>query len=172
MKVANTKIFVLVLCLAVCAGMCRPWGDEVVEDAKEKAVDAKDGAAAAATDAKEKTKSFAGWAYDKITHGFGLKSQDHDEKPKATETVKSAASGASEYASQTASSANEKAKGAVEYGKDKAAGAYDEAKKQTNRATSSVGETVTNAKDKAADTFDQAKHKVGNAYDSAKKTMT
>ena len=67
MKVANTKLFVLVLCLAVCVGMCRPWGDEVVEDTKVKAEEAKDGAAAAAKDAKEKTESFAGWAYDKIT---------------------------------------------------------------------------------------------------------
>lgn len=52
---ANTKVFVLVLCFAVCVGMCRAWGEEVADDAKD-----------VANDAKEKSESFAGWAYDKI----------------------------------------------------------------------------------------------------------
>ncbi|KAF1873802.1 hypothetical protein Lal_00029508 [Lupinus albus] len=56
MKMTNTKVFLLVLCLALCVEMGHPWGEEIVEDAK-----------GVASDAKEKTESFANWAYGKIS---------------------------------------------------------------------------------------------------------
>lgn len=67
MKTQNVKIVLLVLCFAVCVGMGRPWGDNVVDDAKNKAGEVKHGAASAVNDATQKTDSFAKWAYHKFT---------------------------------------------------------------------------------------------------------
>ncbi|XP_004509269.1 uncharacterized protein [Cicer arietinum] len=172
MKTQNVKIVLLVLCFAVCVGMGRPWGDNVVDDAKNKAGEVKHGAASAVNDATQKTDSFAKWAYHKFTERFGSKDDDkklpqntkiqvEETASKVKDTVKDAASGASEYVSETASGAKEKAKGA-----------FGEAKRQTNKASDAVGDTANVAKDKATGAFDTAKHKVGDAYDSARKTVT
>ena len=64
---ASTKVLLLVVGLAVCVGMCRALSDEVVEDAKATAEEAKPFASAALHDAKEKTESLADWAHDKFS---------------------------------------------------------------------------------------------------------
>lgn len=64
MRTQNAKNILLLLCLAVCAGMCR---SDVLEDAKSTAGDIKDGAVTVAGEAAEKSESFAQWAYDKLS---------------------------------------------------------------------------------------------------------
>ncbi|CAL0313281.1 unnamed protein product [Lupinus luteus] len=123
--------------------MGHPWGEDIVEDAK-----------GVASDAKEKTESFADWAYGKISNGFGMndgekpltenaKFQTEETASKVTDSVKSTASEATNYATKAAEDA-----------KDKAKGAYDEAAKASTNV------------------YDQAKDKVGDAYQSTKKTVT
>jgi hypothetical protein len=68
----------LVLGVAVCVGMCGCWGENAMENAREsmnvaagnakvKADEAKQGAAEAMQDAKDKSDSWADWAYDTFT---------------------------------------------------------------------------------------------------------
>jgi hypothetical protein len=64
MRTPNAKYVLLVFCLAICVGMCRPYG---VEDAKATAGDVKDGATEVASEAEKKSETFAQWAYDKIS---------------------------------------------------------------------------------------------------------
>lgn len=60
-------VLLVVMFLAVCVVTCRPWGDDVVEDAKAKAEEAKHFAAEAVHDAEEETRSLADWAQDKLS---------------------------------------------------------------------------------------------------------
>ncbi|BAT75466.1 late embryogenesis abundant protein D-29-like [Vigna umbellata] len=106
MNTLNMKFVVVVVCLAFFIGTT--WGDVLksakatAEDAKDAAAPtvkaAKDSAASAAESAKEatapavdaaapsvegaaqKSESFAQWAYDKISGGFGMKSDDDKSK--------------------------------------------------------------------------------------------
>jgi len=59
-------VLLVVMFLAVCVVTCRPWGDDVVEDAKAKAEEANHFAAEAVHDAEEETSSLADWAQDKL----------------------------------------------------------------------------------------------------------
>ncbi|XP_022640167.1 uncharacterized protein LOC111242124 [Vigna radiata var. radiata] len=99
MNTLNMKFVVVVVCIAFFVGTT--WGD-VLKSAKATAEDAKDAAAPTFKSAKEtaqdatapavdavapsvegaalKSESFAQWAYDKISGGLGLKSEDDKSK--------------------------------------------------------------------------------------------
>ncbi|XP_019423432.1 PREDICTED: uncharacterized protein LOC109332819 isoform X2 [Lupinus angustifolius] len=131
MKMTNTKVLLLVLCLAICVEMGHPWGEDIVEDAKN-----------VASDAKEKTESFADWAYGKISNFGG----NDDQKP-ITENAKF-------QTEETASKVT------------------DSVKSTASEATNYATKAAEDAKDKATDAYDQAKDKVGDAYKSTKETVT
>ncbi|MFK9344566.1 hypothetical protein ACJEJ0_24475, partial [Escherichia coli] len=61
---ANTNNLLLPLCLALCVGMCRPWGEDAADIAKAKAEEVERGCAETMLYAKEKAESMAGWTYD------------------------------------------------------------------------------------------------------------
>lgn len=63
----STKQVVLFLVfLSACVGTCMSWGEEVLEDAKTKAEEAKDVASEAAHDVEQETKSWVNWAQNKF----------------------------------------------------------------------------------------------------------
>lgn len=61
MRTGSAKMFLLVLCLAVCVGMCRPSVPATAPVAGGAAT-----APAPATAATQKSESFTQWAYDKV----------------------------------------------------------------------------------------------------------
>ncbi|KAJ1415324.1 P-loop containing nucleoside triphosphate hydrolase [Sesbania bispinosa] len=158
------------------AFLCEPWGDEVVEDAKAKAEEAKDFASEAMHDAKETTESWANWARDKFSESFGSEKDEHlsqnmkyqaeDAASRATGTMKSAASGASEYASQKATDAKEAVSGAMAYGREKTSQGVDEIIRMPTDAKDRMGETYEGAKQKMYTASDKASNMAHNAKDN------
>ncbi|CAJ1930151.1 unnamed protein product [Sphenostylis stenocarpa] len=170
----STKLLLLsMVFLAVCAGTCRPLGDDVVEDAKSKAEDAKKFAAGMMRDTEEGTWSFSDWAQDMFSKNFGedkstqnMKYNVEDVASMTADTVKSAASGASDYASEKATDAKEAISGAMAQGKEKLYDAYDGNAKVIKMPTD-----INNAKDRLGETVGQARERMGDAYDDAVQKM-
>ncbi|CAK8539901.1 unnamed protein product [Lathyrus sativus] len=132
---ASTKHLLLVLCLGVCVGMCRSWVEDVAE---------------------ENPESFSHWALNAVSQVLESENDDatqnmklkaEDAASRATETMKSVASGASEYSSQKATNAKE------------AIGSDDIIRMPIDK--------VTEAKDTVQDTYENAKQKLSSASDKA-----
>ncbi|KAK7384864.1 hypothetical protein VNO78_30567 [Psophocarpus tetragonolobus] len=92
MKTQNLLIIVLVLCLSVWVALCRADVVDSTKAMKEEAEDATAPTIESAVDASAPTadapgpvgeksdESFVHWAYDKISHPFGKKSDHDDDK--------------------------------------------------------------------------------------------
>ncbi|KAH1266980.1 hypothetical protein GmHk_01G002322 [Glycine max] len=177
-------VLLVVMFLAVCVVTCRPWGDDVVEDAKAKAEEAKHFAAEAVHDAEEETRSLQLpnlRRYIVLNRSLGaeedyekqatqnMKYQAEDAASRATETMKSAASGASDYASQKATDAKviKMPTHSINNAKDTMGDTYEDAKQKMNTASDKVSSTASekfyDAKDKASDVYGEARHKVKGA---------
>ncbi|XP_028775594.1 uncharacterized protein LOC114744122 [Neltuma alba] len=180
--------FLLVLWLAVCVGLCSCWGESAADIAQTTAQEIQHGCTETTEYAQEKAESMADWTYDQFLQNKdnarqaaqGMKNKAGDAASRATETMKSAASGTSECFSQKYGEAKEKLSRTMAY--DKTAEAYNEVDEIIRMATDKAS---TNAKDILADsvgyegrdqaaeeTYEQARHRVEEAYRSAKDTMT
>ncbi|XP_061342321.1 late embryogenesis abundant protein, group 3-like [Gastrolobium bilobum] len=166
----STKVFLLVLWLAVCVGICRPWCNDFADDAKAKADEAKKFATEAVHNAKEKTESWADWVHDEFSESFGLqkdrekqatqnmKYNAEDAASRATETMRSAASRASEYASQKGMDAKQAISGAM---------IIRMPSDRINDAKDTMGEAMAQARERMGDTYEDAKQKMYTASDKA-----
>nr|AST13898.1 late embryogenisis abundant protein 13 [Betula platyphylla] len=191
--------------VAVCVGICGCWGENGMDnaresmnvaagDAKEKAEEAKQGAAEAMQHAKDKTESWADWAYDTFTEGFGIGKDNPREAAQnvvgkaghaastATKTMNSAASDTSKLASEKAGDAVHKAYGkagdaknfAYEKGDETIRMATDkagDAKETMDMARETASNRANDAKEGMAGSMGQGKDKVVNAYDEAKEKI-
>uniref|UniRef100_A0A5B7B2W2 Late embryogenesis abundant protein D-29 n=1 Tax=Davidia involucrata TaxID=16924 RepID=A0A5B7B2W2_DAVIN len=177
--------------------VCWGWGEDAVDhmnlaagNMKDKAQEAKQGATEFMEDAKEKTDSWADWAYGKFSEGFGFKQDEAketgqrmmmdktgDAASKATDTVNEVSKYATHKAAEKMGDAKEyasnvafDAKETTAQGKDKAYDAYGMASDKTKEMASEY--KVGDAKDTAYDAYKGAKDKVGETYMSSKETMT
>ncbi|KAG7957372.1 hypothetical protein I3843_11G171000 [Carya illinoinensis] len=190
----------LLLCVAVLwPGMCWCWGQNAMDDAKEwmkaaaessrvKTEEAKQGAAEAMHDSKDKMDSWVDWAYDKFNEGFGLGQNNAKEDVqntmdkagyaawRATETMSSAGSDAPKHASKMAGDAkhfvSEKADQTIRMATDKEASATlnmvtETASNRAGDAQEKISKAMGYAKDKAADGYDGAKQKMNVASNMA-----
>ncbi|XP_047152858.1 uncharacterized protein LOC124824469 [Vigna umbellata] len=196
-------VLLLMVFLAVCMVTCRPY-DDLGKDTKAKAEDAKKFASGELHDAEEKHPSFSDWAQDKFSESFGAE-EDKEKQPtenmmnnvedvatSAAGTMKSAASGASDYASEKATDAVEAVSGAMAQGKEKMNDAYNEdvkvikmptdtrekigdtyndAKEKIQTASDKASSVVYNAKDNMDESIEYVKDRAGNAYDEGKQKM-
>ncbi|XP_027912776.1 uncharacterized protein LOC114172618 isoform X2 [Vigna unguiculata] len=193
-------VLLLMVFLAVCTVTCRPFDDDLGEETKEKSEEAKKFASGVQHDAEEKTQSFSDWTQNKFSD-FGA---DEDKEKQPTEntmmdniedvatsaagTMKSAASGASDYVSEKATGAMEAVSGAMAQGKEKIDDAYDGDSKIIKMPTDmdnvkdtmreKIGDTYDNAKenierasDKASSMGQSAKESMENAYEEGKQKM-
>ncbi|MED6155658.1 hypothetical protein PIB30_007166 [Stylosanthes scabra] len=168
--------------------MCsRGWSYDVVvvEDAKATSEDVKRLAQDAFYDAEEKTGSLADWAQNKLSENFGsendlrevardIKYKGEDAASRTTDTLRSAASGASEYASQKVADAREAVADAMGYAKENAEMGYDGdgeiIRMPTDRETDAkvmMQEAMGNARERMADTYEDAKQAMYSASDKA-----
>ncbi|XP_052725495.1 uncharacterized protein LOC108335387 isoform X3 [Vigna angularis] len=193
-------VLLLMVFLAVCMVTCRPY-DDLGKDTKAKAEDAKKFASGELHDAEEKNPSFSDWAQDKFSESFGAE-EDKEKQPtenmmnnvedvatSAAGTMKSAASGASDYASEKATDAVEAVSGAMAQGKEKMNDAYNEdvkvikmptdtrekigdtyndAKEKIQTASDKASSVAYNAKDNMDESIEYVKDRAGNAYDEAR----
>ncbi|KAK8471779.1 hypothetical protein PHAVU_002G031100 [Phaseolus vulgaris] len=171
-------LLLLMVFFAGCVGTCRPWDDDAVE---EKAEEAKKFAKGVAHDAGQSTRAFSSWVQDKFSKTFGGEedkerhlAQHMKYNAEEAGTMKSAASGASNYASERSTDAMEAVPGAMAEGKENMyeADDGDDAKviklpTSFEDAKDTVGETVGQAGEKVEDIYDDAKEKFNTASDKA-----
>ncbi|KAK4262163.1 hypothetical protein QN277_027750 [Acacia crassicarpa] len=180
--------FLLVIWLAVCVGFCSWLGESVADIAQSTAHDVHQGCAETAQYAQEKAESMADWTHDQFHQNKenakqaaqNIKNIAGEAASRATETIKSAASGTSEFLSQKSGEATEKLSRTMAY--DKTAEVYKEVDEIIRMATDKASDNVKDiladsvgyeGGDKTAEeTYDQAKQGVEEAYRSAKDTMT
>ncbi|KAG2724876.1 hypothetical protein I3760_01G038600 [Carya illinoinensis] len=201
---AKTRAWVaLLFCVAVLwPGMCWCWGQNAMDDEKErmkaaaessrvKAEEAKQGAAEAMHDSKDKMDSWVDWAYDKFNEGFGLGQNNAKEDVqntmdkagyaawRATETMSSAGSDAPKYASKMAGDAkhfvSEEADQTIRMATDKVgeadetiAGAMEYGKKKGADAYEDASATLNMATETASNRAGDAQEKISEAMGYAK----
>ncbi|ERM94721.1 hypothetical protein AMTRI_Chr03g143830 [Amborella trichopoda] len=129
---------------------------------------------------EEMAESWAQWAKDKFSEGFGMKPET---KLKAQNIADEAGGGAAEFAKQAkeimagaAQMSKDKmsdiASGAGEYASDKAAQATGAAKEKAGDMSDKIKDGKDEAMNSASHRVEEAKHKADEAYGSAKDTMT
>ncbi|XP_022643107.1 protein DR_1172 isoform X3 [Vigna radiata var. radiata] len=163
-------VLFLMVFLAVCMVTCRPWDDDLGKDTKAKAEDAKNFASGVLHNAEDKTPSFSesfGAEEDKEKQPTeNMMNNVEDVATSAAGTMKSAASGASDYASEKATDAVEAVSGAMAQGKEKMNDAYDEDGKVIKMPTD-IDNGRDKMREKIGDTYDDAKEKIQTASDKA-----
>ncbi|XP_054823959.1 uncharacterized protein LOC129321967 [Prosopis cineraria] len=188
MAIPQVLYLLLVLWVAVCIGLCSCWGDSAADIARATAQDVQHGCAETTQYAKESAESMTDWTYDQFLlnkenarqAAQNIKNKAGDAASMATEKMKSAASGTSEYFSHKSGEAKEKLSKTMGY--DKTAEAYNEVDKIIRMATDKASTDAIDilpdpvgyeGRDKTAEeTYDQARHGVEEAYRSAKDAMT
>ncbi|XP_014520402.1 uncharacterized protein LOC106777339 isoform X2 [Vigna radiata var. radiata] len=162
-------VLFLMVFLAVCMVTCRPWDDDLGKDTKAKAEDAKNFASGVLHNAEDKTPSFSDFGAEEDKEKQPTENMMNNVEDVATSaagTMKSAASGASDYASEKATDAVEAVSGAMAQGKEKMNDAYDEDGKVIKMPTD-IDNGRDKMREKIGDTYDDAKEKIQTASDKA-----
>ncbi|KAI4327608.1 hypothetical protein L6164_020047 [Bauhinia variegata] len=137
MAVANRKVLLFVLCLALYAGtLCRGEDAPSPSNLEAKATEAKQGAQDMMHDAEGKAESWAGWAYGKVTESLGLK-QDAPPQEVARDVISQTKAAAADSMSTTASDL--KSDSTQQNLKEEAKDKYEAAKEMASETAGNVG---------------------------------